>query len=141
MIHTRMVWYKGLTPLQLLNRQFGVVNFTLLKPLFVSIFRSSHTYLSPLASLPPLQLHLRRDPSESSLSRVLPAAVQNLRQVRAELSEGLRAVSGAKLPEAQATFRSVLQSLLFVAVSSDEEAKEVSLALSWIVFLSYTNLL
>ena len=112
--------------LQLLNRQFGVVNFTILKPYFVSTFRSSHTYLSPLASLPPLQLHIRRDPTESSLSRVLPVAVQSLRQIRAELSEGLRAVSGAKLPEAQTIFRSVLQSLLFVAVSTDEEAKEVS---------------
>ena len=81
--------------------------------------------MSPLASLPPLQLHIRRDPAESSLSRVLPVAVQALRQVRAELSEGLRAVSSAKLPEAQGIFRSVLQSLLFVAVSSDEEAKEV----------------
>ena len=56
--------------------------------------------------------------------------MQNLRQVRVELSEGLRLVSGAKLPEAQATFRSVLQSLLFVAVSSDDEAKEVSSLLS-----------
>ena len=57
---------------------------------------------------------------------MLPTAVENLRQVRAELLEGLRAVSsGAKLPEAQAIFRSVLQSLLFVAVTSDEEAKEV----------------
>ena len=52
--------------------------------------------------------------------------MHTLPAVRAELSEGFRAVSGAKLPEAQATFRSVLQSLLFVAVSSDEEAKEVS---------------
>ncbi|KAF8496519.1 coatomer subunit alpha-2 [Russula emetica] len=112
------------TAMQLLNRQFGVVNFSLLKPLFVSTFRSSHTYLSPLASLPPLQLHLRRDPAESSFSRVLPTAVQNLRQVRAELLEAFRAVSSAKLPEAQAIFRSVLQSLLFVAVTSDEEAKE-----------------
>ncbi|KAI9441289.1 coatomer subunit alpha-2 [Lactarius indigo] len=112
------------TAMQLLNRQFGVVNFTILKPFFVSTFRSSHTYLSPLASLPPLQLHIRRDPTESSLSRVLPVSVQALRQIRAELSEGLRAVSGAKLPEAQAIFRSVLQSLLFVAVSSDEEAKD-----------------
>lgn len=52
--------------------------------------------------------------------------MQNLRRVRAELLDGLRAVSsGAKLPEAQAIFRSVLQSLLFVAVTSDEEAKEV----------------
>jgi coatomer subunit alpha len=55
--------------------------------------------------------------------------VHTLSAVRAELSEGLRAVSGAKLPEAQAIFRSVLQSLLFVTVSSDEEAKEVSVLL------------
>lgn len=124
-----------MTPcLQLLNRQFGVVNFTILKPYFVSTFRSSHTYLSPLASLSPLQLHIRRDPTESSLSRVLPVAVQSLRQIRAELSEGLRAVSGAKLPEAQTIFRSVLQSLLFVAVSTDEEAKEVS-AVSYCVLV------
>lgn len=67
--------------------------------------------------------------------------MQNLRQVRAELSEGLRLVSGAKLPEAQATFRSVLQSLLFVAVTSDEEAKEVSVLLNYIIFSSHINLL
>ena len=67
--------------------------------------------------------------------------MQNLRQVRAELSEGLRLVSGAKLPEAQATFRSVLQLLLFVAVTSDEEAKEVSVLLNYIILSSYINLL
>ena len=106
----------------------------------MSIFRSSHTYLSPLASLPPLQLHLRRDLAESSLSRVLPTAVQNLRQVRAELSEGLRQVSGAKLSEAQATFRTVLEALLFVAVSSDEEAKEVSVLLSSVPFFWHIDL-
>jgi coatomer subunit alpha len=49
-------------------------------------------------------------------------------------------VSGAKLPEAQATFRSVLQSLLFVAVSSDDEAKEVSSLLSSTLFFLYINL-
>ena len=88
-----------------------------------------------------MQLHLRRDITESSLSRVLPTAVQSLRQVRAELSEGLRLVSGAKLPEAQATFRSVLQSLLFVAVTSDEEAKEVSILLSCVLLSLHINLL
>jgi coatomer protein complex subunit alpha (xenin) len=96
--------------------------------------------LSPLASLPPLQLHLRRDLAESSVSRVLPTAVQNLRQVRAELSEGLRQVSGAKLSEAQATFRTVLEALLFVAVSSDEEAKEVSVLLSSVPFFWHIDL-
>lgn len=114
-----------LSDVQLLNRQFGVVNFAPLKQLFLSVYRSSHAYVSPLASLPPLQVHVRRNPSETSPGRVLPVVVRSLPSVRAELSEGFRSVSGNKLPEAQAVFQSVLQSLLLVVVSSDEEAKEV----------------
>ena len=112
-------------PDQLLNRQFGVVNFELLKPTFMSTYRSAHAYLSPMATLPPLQLHLRRNPEESSLSRVLPVAVRTLASIKAELGEGFRAVSGNKLPEAQTVFRSVLHSLLLVPISSDADAKEV----------------
>ena len=110
---------------KLLNRQFGVVNFPELKGLFVSTYRSAHAYLSPVASLPPLQLHVRRNASESAPSRVLPVAVHSIASIRAELSEGFRAVSGNRLPEAQVIFRAALQRLLLVPVSSDAEAKEV----------------
>ncbi|TCD66559.1 hypothetical protein EIP91_001227 [Steccherinum ochraceum] len=123
--------------MQLLNRQFGVVNFEPLKSSFVSVYRSSHAYLSPLASLPPLQLHLRRNPDESSSSRILPVAVRTIQSVRSELSEGFRAVSGNKLPEAQTVFRSVLHALLLVPISTDDEAKEwrdlVTLAREYLV--------
>ncbi|KAI0035489.1 coatomer subunit alpha-2 [Vararia minispora EC-137] len=112
------------TAMQLLNRQLGIVNFTQLKPLFESVYRSSRVYLSPVASLPPLELHLRRNISESSLSRVLPVQVVTLRQTRQELGDGFRLVSGNKLTEARGVFRSVLQSLLFIAVTSNDEAKE-----------------
>ncbi|KAH9941627.1 coatomer subunit alpha-2 [Epithele typhae] len=112
------------TAMQLLSRQFGIINFELLKPVFLSTYRSSHVYLSPMASLPPLQLHLRRNPGESSLGRVLPVAVRSLASVKAELSEGFRAVSGNKLSEAQVVFRSVLHNLLLVPITSDAEAKE-----------------
>lgn len=111
---------------QLLNRQFGVTNFPALKPLFLTVYRSTHTYLSPLASLPPLQLHLRRNPEESSPSRFLPVAARTIQSIRAELSEGFRLVSGNKLPEAKAVIRAVLQALLLVSVSSDSEGKEVN---------------
>ncbi|KAF8438071.1 coatomer WD associated region-domain-containing protein [Boletus edulis BED1] len=112
------------TAMQLLNRQFGVVNFAPLKQPYLHVYRSSHAYVSPLPSLPPLQVHIRRNPSETSPGRVLPVVVRSLPSVRTELSEGFRSVSGNKLPEAQAVFRSVLQTLLLVVVSSDEEAKE-----------------
>jgi coatomer subunit alpha len=102
-----------------------VVNFTLLKPLFISTYRSSHTYLSPSATLPPLHLHIRRNPAESSLSRVVPVVARSLQSVRSELAEGFRFVSGNKLAEAQTVFRSVLNTLLLVALTSDDEAKQV----------------
>lgn len=110
------------TAMQLLNRQFGVVNFESLKPTFLAVYRSSHAYLSSVASLPPLQLHVRRNIQESSLSKVLPVAVKPLSAARAELMDGYRFMSGNKLAEAQTTFRSVLQTLLLVVLSSDEEA-------------------
>jgi len=91
----------------------------------LSTYRSSHTYLSPYASLPPLKLHIRRNPGETTPSKVLPIAVRSLETIRAELAEGYRFVSMNKLAEAQSTFRSVLQALLLVVVSSDDQAKEV----------------
>ncbi|KAJ7130250.1 WD40-repeat-containing domain protein [Mycena epipterygia] len=112
------------TAMQLLNRQLGIVNFVDLKPLFLSIYRSSHTYLTPVASLPPLQLHIRRNPAEASLGRVLPVVVRSLASIRVELSEGFRFVSGNKLAEAPTVFRSVLRALLLVPLSSDDEAKQ-----------------
>nr|GAT59180.1 coatomer alpha subunit [Mycena chlorophos] len=111
------------TAMQLLNRQLGIVNFADLKPLFLAIYRSSHTYLTPVASLPPLHLHIRRNPAESSLSRALPVVVRSLASVRAELGEGFRLVTGNKLAEAQTLFRSVLRALLLIPLSSDDEAR------------------
>lgn len=58
---------------------------------------------------------------------MLPVAARTLSSIRTELSEGYRFVSGNKLSEAQTTFRSVLLALLLMVVSSDKEAKEVSI--------------
>ncbi|KAJ3491313.1 hypothetical protein NLI96_g814 [Meripilus lineatus] len=128
------------TAMQLLHRQFGVVNFSLLKPLFLSTYRSAHAYISPVASLPPLQVHIRRNPEEGSLSRVLPVAVKSLQSIRAELSEGFRAVSGNKLADAKEVFKGVLHGLLLVPVASDSDAKqwrdEVTLAREYLLGVS-----
>lgn len=128
------------TAMQLLHRQFGVTNFAALKPLFLTVYRSSHTYLSPISSLPPLQLHLRRNPEESSPSRFLPVASRTIQSIRAELSEGFRLVSGNKLPEAKSVIRAALHALLLVSISSDSEAKDwrdaVTLAREYLLGIS-----
>jgi len=72
-----------------------------------------------------LKLHIRRNPGESALGRVLPVAVRSLQSIRSDLADGYRLVSGNKLPEAQAAFRATLEALLLVILSSDDEAKLV----------------
>ncbi|KZV97955.1 hypothetical protein EXIGLDRAFT_810456 [Exidia glandulosa HHB12029] len=52
--------------MQLLNSQCGIVNFAPLKPLFLDIYRSAHLYFSPNASMPSLQLHVRRNPDRDA---------------------------------------------------------------------------
>ena len=90
--------------------------------------------------MPPLHLHIRRNTAEASLSRVLPVAVRTLQSVRSELAEGYRFVSSNKLTEAQTTFRSVLQALLLVVVSSDDEGKEViTVFTTCLAPLTYSN--
>lgn len=110
---------------QLLNRQHGVVAFETLKPLFLSIYRASHVYLSPNASLPLLQLHIRRNIEESSATRVLPVAVHTIASIKTELKEAYRFLQLNKLEEAETAFRSILHTLLLTVIKNDGEATEV----------------
>jgi coatomer protein complex subunit alpha (xenin) len=104
----------------------------------LSIYRSSHVYLSPVASLPPLKLHVRRNPGESAPSKVLPVSARSLQSVQSELAEGYRFVSGNKLTDAKTAFRSVLQALLLVVIASDDEAKQVCFCVAFDFFASYS---
>ncbi|KAI6017738.1 hypothetical protein PISMIDRAFT_14856 [Pisolithus microcarpus 441] len=108
----------------LLELLYSIINFVPLKALFLSTYKSLHVYLSFVTSMPPVQLHARRSSSTSSTSRVLPVAVQTLTTIHAELTEGFHLVSGNKLQDARAAFRSVLQALLLVIVSSDMDTVE-----------------
>lgn len=109
----------------------GVVEFTPLKPLFMSTYQSARVYLAGAAALPPLPLHLRRNPESSSALRdVLPAQARSIQTLTAnELQDAYRAVSGNKLTDAQKVFRTILHQLLFIVASSEAEAAEVSLTL------------
>jgi coatomer protein complex subunit alpha (xenin) len=112
--------------LQLLNRQAGVVDFSPLKPIFIDIYRSSKLYLPANASLPPLQVSLRRTKDESSGLNVLPLAARSLQSVTSELNNAYALFRRANFVEAANTFRSVLQSLLLVLAQTPEEESEVS---------------
>lgn len=112
---------------QLLHRQSGVVQFDPLKPMFMSIYRSAHAYLSITASVPPIQLHIRRNPDEVSPGRVLPVVHRSIKTLRAqEFNDGCRFLAGNKLTDAASTFKQLLHSLLLTVPLSSEEHAEVS---------------
>lgn len=115
------------TAMQLLNRQVGAVNFAPLKPLFLSVYRSSHVYIQGNPSLPPIQLHVRRNPAAQATSEVFPVVACSLQSIVSnELQDAYAAVKKAKFVEALALFRSIIQSMLLVVVSTDAQAQEVS---------------
>ncbi|QRW04959.1 coatomer subunit beta [Ceratobasidium sp. AG-Ba] len=112
--------------MQLLHRQSGVVQFEPLKPMFMSIYRSARAYLSMAASVPPLELHIRRNPEETSPGRVLPVVYRNIKTLRAqEFNEGCRLLSANKLADAATSFRQLIHSLLLTVPLSTEERSEL----------------
>lgn len=114
------------TAMQLLNRQVGAVHFAPLKPLFISTYQAARIYLPASASLPPLEVHLRRSPDDVEPRSLLPSASRSLASINAtELKTAYAQFRKAEFSEAAATFRTILQSLLLVVASSEAEAKEV----------------
>ncbi|KAH9823265.1 coatomer WD associated region-domain-containing protein [Melampsora americana] len=115
------------TAMQLLNRQVGAVEFGPLKSLFLSTYQSSRAYLSASASLPPLEVHLRRDPEDVNPRNVLPALARNLESItRHELKAAYAHFRKAEFNEASSQFRSILQSLLLVVAKDESEINELS---------------
>lgn len=111
---------------QLLNRQVGAVEFGPLKSLFMSTYQSSKAYLLASASLPPLEVHLRRDPEDVNPRNVLPVSARSLESItRNELKAAYAHFRKAEFNEASSQFRRILQSLLLVVAKDEAEANEV----------------
>jgi len=85
-------------------------------------------YLPANASLPPLQISLRRNPEDTEGRNILPIAARSLQSVVVELNNAYASFKKANFLEAANTFRVVLQSLLLVVAASPDEESEVSLS-------------
>lgn len=115
------------TAMNLLNRQVGAVNFEPLKPLFLQSYSASKLYVQGNASMAPLPVYLRRDPTQTDLRSVLPVAVRSLQSITAtDLKAAYSAFNRAKFVECLQIFRSILHSLLLTVATSTAEENEVS---------------
>ncbi|KAK4689610.1 coatomer subunit alpha, partial [Tremellales sp. Uapishka_1] len=112
--------------MELLNRQVSAVNFAPLKPLFMTALESAHIYVPANPSLPPLKFGVRRNPESTELREVLPTIAFTFDAIKnTELAEAYRFFSRGKFAEALTSFRTILQKLLMVVVTSESEAAEV----------------
>jgi coatomer protein complex subunit alpha (xenin) len=115
------------TAMQLLTRQAGVVEFEPLRAHFLQAHSVARAFLPGAASLPSIVLHLRRNPDETEMSKVLPAHARTVAEIGAQdLQAAYRAVNGNKLEDAEALFRKILHQLVMTVGRTEAEGNEVS---------------
>lgn len=114
------------TAMQLLTRQAGIVDFAPLKPLFLESYLASRAYLPGVASMPAVEIALRRNAEETARSMVLPTLARSLASIGAnDLQDAYRAVNGNKLEDAEAIFRVILHKLVLTAGANEAQGQEV----------------
>ncbi|KAH8925535.1 hypothetical protein BT69DRAFT_1216366, partial [Atractiella rhizophila] len=114
------------TAMQLLSRQVGAVEFEPLKSLFLSTYRSTKMYLPASASLPPIPIHLRRNPENNDPRSILPVQVHTLQSITSgDLKTAYSEFINAHFSESREMFRKILWTLLLVVTSSPKEHEEL----------------
>jgi coatomer protein complex subunit alpha (xenin) len=116
------------TAMTLLTRQAGITDFNPLKPYFLSAYQGSRAFLpgAGAASLPSLEIPLRRNVDEEEISKVLPAQARSVRDITAgELQDAYKAVNTNKLEEAEDLFRGILWKLAMTVGKDAVEGQEI----------------
>ena len=115
------------TAMQLLNRQIGAVNFEPLWERFEEIYQSSRTFLPASAGLPPLVNYVRRTVDETDPGRVQPIIPRDLESITAnEITAGKRLLRENRLEDGVKAFKKAIHLLMVNAVSSQQQATEVT---------------
>ena len=109
--------------MRLLHRQIGIVNFGPLKPNFLKIHTSARAHLSTLDVFPALESYLQTTSPGSSSSR--PHATLTLASLTQVLRLGYRAFTAAKFDDVVIHFRTMIQSIPLLSVSSPTEVQQV----------------
>ncbi|KAJ2489872.1 hypothetical protein IWW37_003640 [Coemansia sp. RSA 2050] len=112
--------------MKLLRDQAGISSFDALKPAFLEIYTASRSVLTTAPFAEASRIPLRRNASDAAeASQFLPAQLFNLASSLEQLEQGYRATTAARFDEALALFRRLLLSLMFVAVETTEDAREL----------------
>lgn len=97
-----------------------------LKPFFMDAYQGAHVSVPANPSLPALTFNVRRNPETTELREVLPAVAFEYEDLKStELAEASRFFSRGKFAESLAAYRTILQKLLLVVASTQEQADEI----------------
>lgn len=114
------------TAMQLLNRQIAAVNFTPLKPLFITAYTGAYTSLPCLPLAPSLRLPVQRNSQDTPAGNAsLPAVAVTLPPIIEDLKAAYRAFFGGKFAEAQAVFDEIFATIPLMVVNTKGESNEV----------------
>lgn len=111
--------------MQLLFRQVGIVNFVPLKPFFMTIYQTSHSFLAATPSTHSLVSPLLRsfDPSEGTRSR--PNIVFTPARLIAKIQQAYPVMTQGRFNDAVGLFRSILQQAVLTLAQNNDETSEV----------------
>jgi len=104
--------------MQLLQRQYGIINFAPLKPFFVALASSSHAVAAPFPSCPSLLSPLLRGGGWPRNCLGMPALVERLKA-------GYNMVTAGKFAEALEAFTFILAAISLTSVDSRQQLAEV----------------
>ena len=110
---------------RLLQDQVGVVDFSPLRPLFMTIYSRSRTAFQGLSLLPSLYSHPLRNWQESNPRSSLPAIGCKLNDLIQKLQVAYQLTTSGKFQDAIDKFRDVVHNILFLVVETKQDVFEV----------------
>jgi len=110
------------TAMDLLNKEYGIVNFGPMSNIFMNIFRSSSSFIFCGTSTGPLNLPLYRNWRDKGLQ--LPKLLYKFNDIIDSVQKAYIDVSDGKFTAALEAFQNVLITLPIVPIERDEDVEE-----------------
>lgn len=111
--------------MQLLRQQVGVSNFLPLKSFFQRLYLAAQCSIPSPIGFPSLIVGIDRNWQDNNPKTRLPVNPFSLPPIIEDIQQTYEAVTGGKFAEALKKFVDILHSILFVSLSSRQEANEV----------------
>lgn len=113
------------TAMEILHKQYGIINFAPLKKFFLNLLRTSTVQLQLLPTTSSITTYLQRNWKKSNVSEGLPHNYLHISSLADELQIAYKHFTGGKFQESLDSFRHILQASCLVSIQTKQEQEEV----------------